>query len=96
MLSQLDQDEAFRIMVKRYYELKPHEVINLCEGGLKSCPSIVCSIKDRKVKVLKLTEAQAERIVEHFKADAEEVELPESCNVPPEKMIFWNVLKRQP
>lgn len=96
MLRQLDQDEAFNIMVRRFYELKPHEVISLNEGGVRSCPAIVCSISDRKVKIIKLTEAQAMRIAEQFKADAEEVELPESCNVPPEKMIFWNVIKRQP
>jgi len=96
MLRQLDQDEAFNVMVRRFFDLKPLEVINLNQGGLTATPAIVCSTEGRKVKVLKLTEEEAKRIVAHFCADAEEIELPESSQVPPEKMIFWNVIKRQP
>lgn len=96
MLKQLDQDEAFNVMVRRFFELKPLEVINLNQGGLTATPAIVCSTEGRKIKVLKLTEAQAKIIIEYFRADIQEVELPESPNVPPEKMIFWNVIKRQP
>jgi hypothetical protein len=95
MLRQLDQDEAFNIMVRRFGEAKEMDVISLCEGGLRSCPAIVCSKSGRKLKVIMLTEETSKRIVDQFGSEAYEVELPQKPDVPPEKMVFWNFVKRQ-
>ena len=96
MLRQLDQDEAFNIMVRRFEEAKELDVINLCEGGLRSTPAIVCSKEGRKLRVIMLSEEMSKRIIDHFGSDVYEVELPQNPNVPPEKMVFWNFVKRQP
>jgi hypothetical protein len=96
MLRQLDQDEAFNIMVRRFGEAKPLDVINLCEGGMRSTPAIICSKAGRNLKVIMLTEEMSRKIIEQFDKEAYEVELPQNPNVPTEKMVFWNFIKRQP
>lgn len=96
MLSQLDKEQAFDVMVRRFGEVQPLDVINLCEGGLKSCPAIVCGKEGRVLKVLKLSKETTQKIIDSLSVSVEGVELPYSVEEPVEKMVFWNVVRRQP